>query len=95
MFLLNISYSTTPAQVEPHIKGHSEWVVRHLNEGVILFAGPKKSGLGGIIAVGNISKEQLLNILAQDPYVQADVCDVQISDFTCKLAQPALQSLLD
>ena len=50
MFLLTVSYIKPPAQVEPEIKAHGEWISRYLDEGIFLFAGPKKSGLGGVIA---------------------------------------------
>ncbi|BBB61892.1 hypothetical protein UNDKW_3619 [Undibacterium sp. KW1] len=93
MFILNASYSKNPGEVEPHIKAHGEWVSRYLKEGIFLFAGPKKSGLGGIIAVQSISKERLLQILAEDSYVQADVADYQIIDFDCKATQSTLEAL--
>ncbi|MFZ6746679.1 YciI family protein [Undibacterium sp. JH2W] len=93
MYLLNVSYSKNPAQVEAHIKSHGEWVGRYLKEGVFLFAGPKKSGLGGVIAVQSMEKEQLLQILAEDSYVQADVADYQILDFDCKATQAKLEAL--
>lgn len=93
MFILNVSYSKNPSEVEPHIKSHGVWVGRYLKEGVFLFAGPKKSGLGGVIAVQSMPKEKLLQILAEDSYVQADVADYQIIDFDCKAAQATLEAL--
>ena len=58
---------------------------------MFLFAGPKKSGLGGVIAVKGIEKEKLMEILSEDSYVQADVAEYQIIDFDCKIAQSALE----
>jgi uncharacterized protein YciI len=57
MFLLNVSYIKAPSLVEPHIKAHSDWVAKHLAEGLFLFAGPKKSGLGGVIGVVSMGKD--------------------------------------
>jgi len=93
MYVLNISYTKSPAEVEPEVKAHGEWVSRYLKEGVFLFAGPKTSGLGGIIAVKGIDKKRLTEILAEDSYVRADVAEYQIVDFNCKVTQPALESL--
>ncbi|MFZ6735677.1 YciI family protein [Undibacterium sp. Ji42W] len=93
MFILNVSYSKNPVEVEPHIKAHGEWVGRYLKEGVFLFAGPKKSGLGGVIAVQSIAKDRLTQILAEDSYVQADVADYQVVDFDCKATQSTLEAL--
>lgn len=93
MILLNVSYIKTPAQVEPHIKAHGEWVAKYLAEGLFLFAGPKKSGLGGVIGVISTEKENLLRVLAEDSYVRADVAEYQILDFDCKVTAPSFETL--
>ena len=93
MYLLNVSYVQVPAKVEPHIPSHGAWVKRHLDDGTFLFAGPKKSGLGGIILVKSIPKPELQKLLTEDSYVQADVADYQIVDFDCKLAAGGLDVL--
>ena len=93
MYLLNVSYSQPPAKVEPHIPSHGAWVKHHLEAGTFLFAGPKKSGLGGVILVKSIPRSELQKLLAEDSYVQAEVVDYQIVDFDCKLAAPGLHIL--
>lgn len=93
MFMLNVSYSKSPDEVTPHIKPHGEWVAKYFKEGIFLFAGPKKSGLGGVIGVKAIEKKRLLEVLAEDPYVKADVADVEIVDFDCKAAGDAIAAL--
>ncbi len=93
MFLLNISYTKAPEEVAPLIAAHGDWVRHYLREGVFLFAGPKKSGLGGVIGVKGIDKHHLLKILAEDSYVKADAVEYQIVDFDCKTTQADLESL--
>ena len=93
MFLLNISYIKPPAEVEPHVKAHGAWVARYLNDGIFLFAGPKKSGLGGVIATRTIDKAHLSRILTEDSYVEADVAEYQVIDFDCKATQASLEAL--
>ena len=93
MYLLNLSYSKSPADVEPHQKAHTDWVKKYIADGTFLFAGAKRSGLGGILAVKSIEKQQLREILARDSYVSADVGDYQIIDVDIKLAQAAFEVL--
>ena len=93
MYLLHVSYSQSPGKVEPHASGHSAWVRQHLDEGTFLFAGPKKSGLGGVILVKSIPRKELQALLSEDSYVQAEVADYQILDFDCKLTGPNLRAL--
>ncbi|HEY6925862.1 MAG TPA: YciI family protein [Steroidobacteraceae bacterium] len=94
MYLLVVSYSQAPAKVEPHIPPHGTWVKQYIESGTFLFAGPKKSGLGGVILVKSMPKSELQKLLAEDSYVKADVVDYQIVDFDCKLAAPELSKLL-
>jgi uncharacterized protein YciI len=93
MYLLNLSYIKSPAVVEPENKAHLEWVKKYLADGTFLFAGAKKSGLGGILAVKSIDKPALMAILAQDSYVIADVGEYQVIEVDIKLAQPAYEAL--
>jgi uncharacterized protein YciI len=95
MYLLTVTYSQPAASVEPHVASHGAWVKRHLEAGTFLFAGPKKSGLGGVILAKAMPKPRLQQLLADDSYVQADVVDYQIVDFDCKLAVPELAALLN
>jgi len=93
MFLLNLSYTKAPSVVEPENKAHGEWVRKYIADGTFVFAGAKKSGLGGILAVKSIDKSALLQILAEDSYVIADVGEYQIIDVDIKLAQAAFEVL--
>jgi len=93
MYLLNVSYSQSPQKVEPHASGHSAWVKQHLEKGIFLFAGPKKSGLGGVILVKSIPRKELQTLLSEDSYVQAEVADYEVLDFDCKIIGPSLKGL--
>ena len=93
MLLLIVSYIRPPAQVEPHIPSHGAWVAHHLKEGNFLFAGPKKSGLGGVIGAKNLDKPALLRILAEDLYVKADVAEYQIVDVDFKATADGFEAL--
>lgn len=94
MYMLHVSFTRTPTDVEPYAEAHRQWVAKAMREGSILFAGVKKSGLGGIIAVKSMDKSDLLKLLSEDSYVQADVADYQIVDFDCKAAQQNIESLV-
>jgi hypothetical protein len=86
IFTLHRGKDPPPPESSLIFSSHSVWVKRHLEAGTFLFAGPKKSGLGGVILVKSIPKRELLILLAENSYVQADVVDYQIVEFDCKLA---------
>ncbi len=93
MYLLNVSYSQSPQEVEPHASSHSAWVREHLDKGTFLFAGPKKSGLGGVILVRSIPRNELQALLSEDSYMRAEVAEYQVLDFDCKAVGPSLRAL--
>ena len=95
MFLLNISYKVQPSAVEPHAQTHGAWVKKHIDSGAFLFAGPKKSGLGGIIVTRTLERKQLQELVAQDSFVQADVADYEIVEFVSKIAASGVAGMLD
>jgi uncharacterized protein YciI len=45
MFLLIVGYTQSPEQVTVHAPAHAEWIKQYIEEGIFLFAGPKKSKL--------------------------------------------------
>lgn len=93
MYLLIVSYTKHPEEVAPHAPSHSAWVKQYTDAGTFLFAGPKKSKLGGVILVQSIDKNTLMRIIAEDSFVKADVAEYQIIDFDCRIATQALESL--
>lgn len=93
MYLLIVNYTTQPENVAPHAETHSVWVKKYIDNGIFLFAGPKKSKLGGAILVKSIDKSTLMNILQEDSYVQNDIAEYQVIDFHCKLYSKELQIL--
>jgi uncharacterized protein YciI len=84
MFLLIISYTKSPEEVALHTTTHLTWVKQYIDAGTFVFAGPKKSKLGGAILVKSIDKNTLKAIIAEDSFVKADVAEYQIIDFDCK-----------
>ena len=93
MYLLNLGFTKSPDQVASQNPAHGAWVKKYLASGTFLFAGAKKNGLGGILAVKSMAESELNAILAEDSYVIADVGDYQIIDVDIKLALSEYESL--
>ena len=95
MYLLNLSHSQHPDIVAPHVASHGAWVKQHIDNGNFLLAGPKRNRLGGVALARSMARADLLALIAQDSYVQADVAQYEIVDFACKLAADGLSALLE
>jgi uncharacterized protein YciI len=95
MYLLDVSYKTHPNAVEPHAQTHGAWIKKHIERGDFLIAGPKASGLGGVILARAMDKAQVLEIIQGDSYVQADVAEYSIIAFTSKIAAKEVAALIE
>ena len=95
MHILIVDYIKPAESVEPHIPPHGAWVKKYIDQGIFLFAGPKKSKLGGVILAKSIDRKQLLAIIAEDPYVSQDVAEYRIVDFDAKITIAELDYLKD
>ena len=95
MYIVTVSFSKSPEEVQPHFKKHCEWLNEHVKNGTFVASGPKKSHLGGAFLVRSMDKQQLQKILEKDSYFQADVADYHIVDMDFKLAAPGFEKLLD
>ncbi|GGC98044.1 YciI family protein [Undibacterium terreum] len=93
MYLLDLSYIKEKQQVEPENKAHLDWVKKYLADGSFLFAGAKRNGQGGILAVKSMEMQALTKILSEDSYVIANVGEYQITEVDIKLAQPTYEAL--
>jgi uncharacterized protein YciI len=85
MYLLNLSFTKSPEQIQPENPAHGAWVKKYLADGTFLFAGAKKNGQGGIIAVKSIAESAINAILAEDSYVVADVVAIRSLTSTSSL----------
>ena len=94
MYLLVVNYTQPTEEASKHTETHTVWVKKYIEQGVFLFAGPKKSKSGGAILVKSMDKSLLKKILAEDSFVQADVAEYQIIDFDIKLVAENFKSLI-
>lgn len=95
MFLLIVSYIKPIEEVMKHAVTHKAWVNKYVEEGLFLFAGPKKNKQGGAILAKSIDKSRLNEILEEDSFVKEGVAEYQVIDFDCRISTPDLVLLKD
>ena len=81
MLIVTSTYIKDMTRVEPHRKAHEEWVMKYIDKGKFLFAGPKKDKPGGVIVAKSIDEELLPVILSEDSHLQTGVVEIQIVAF--------------
>jgi len=95
MFLLEITFIKSKAEVEPYLEAHAAWGEQRFIAGDFLMAGAKWDEKGGVVITKGMSEEQLSSLLADDPFVQASVANYRITGFNCRFAQPELSVLME
>lgn len=90
MFVVLLNYVQPLAQVEQHLAGHREFLDRHFATGRFVASGAQVPRIGGVILIRGTSRQQLDEILAQDPFYQERVAQYQVIEFNpTKLAADA------
>ena len=85
----------TADEVEALLPGHKDFIMRGIKDGRVLFAGPKKSGGGGFIAVRAETKAALEDYISTDPWFQRGIQRYEITEFTPLDYQECLKTWIE
>ncbi|MCF9046562.1 YciI family protein [Acinetobacter nectaris] len=68
MFIVNLKYTKPLDEVDNYLEGHIAWLLQHFEQEDFIAAGRKVPRTGGVILVKSMAKEQIEDILKQDPF---------------------------
>ena len=71
--VLTSTYLQPPDVVEQTRPAHLEFIEGEFAAGRLLLAGRQESGAGGVLVTGDISAEDVQDVVDRDPYTQAGV----------------------
>ena len=95
MFIIDISYVRPIAEIEAQTAAHRAFLDIHMASGLLLLAGPKVPRNGGfLIARGGQTKEEVMAIFAEDPFVALGLADYTFTEFAPGKVHPALVDLI-
>ena len=81
MFIIALTYTAPLEQVEQHLAAHRQFLDKHYQSGAFLFSGRKEPRTGGVIVMQADSREQVAQIIAEDPFHQAGLAQYSITEF--------------
>jgi len=94
--LVAISKYTKPlAQVDVYRSAHHEYLKPLFASGKLLVAGRQTSNVGGVIIAKTRSKKEFEDILANDPFVKAQVTEYKIFEFTPSFYDDAISEMFE
>lgn len=71
-------YLSAREEIATHINEHKNWLVRGINEGKIIFAGPLSKGNGGYILFHDDSEDSVNAFLKEDPFIKYNLVSVDL-----------------
>ena len=93
MFIVILTYKVAIEEVEKHLEAHVEYLKKQYEAGNFIASGRKVPRTGGVILSKTDSKEELENVLSQDPFNINDVADYEIIEFVPTMTSKELEFL--
>ncbi|VVE88618.1 YciI family protein [Pandoraea bronchicola] len=94
MFVVLLHYVQPLDVVEAHIPEHREFLDRHYAAGHFVASGPQVPRTGGVILAGNLSRQALDAVLAEDPFLRERVAQYQVIEFHPTKFAPGAEAIL-
>jgi len=94
VFIVSLTYKTELFEVDKHIDAHIDYLEKYYASGKFVVSGRKIPRTGGIILVNAKNKDELNQILADDPFYQADVANYEITEFLPTMAAEEFETLI-
>lgn len=76
MFFVSLTYIKPLDVIDSHLKAHRDFLLRNYAAGAFLLSGRKELRTGGVILANSASREELEQILAEDPFRQLGLAQV-------------------
>jgi uncharacterized protein YciI len=95
MFIVSLTYICDLQEVDKYLSAHQLYLDSQYAAGRILASGRKEPRDGGIILADNVTREDLDNILTQDPFYQHGVARYDVTEFIPRKTSASLTCLLN
>lgn len=81
MYLVSITYKVKLSEIDKYLSEHIKFIEKFYDQGIFFASGPKVPRTGGIILAEANSKEILLSILSEDPFLVKNLAVYEITEF--------------
>ena len=82
MYIIILTYQKDLSEVEKYLEAHRAYLDKHYGSGHFVASGAQVPRKGGVILCKAGSKEEILDIIAQDPFHEHRIAAYQIIEFT-------------
>ncbi|RIX40482.1 MAG: hypothetical protein D3M94_21650 [Rhodocyclales bacterium GT-UBC] len=87
LFAIQLRYERPAEAIKQQLEAHKNWLIRYIQTGKILFAGPLPQNDGGFLLAHGAAESEIENMIAEDPFVAH-----QLVSFTILGCEPAIRA---
>lgn len=94
MYIVLLTYVQPLSAVEAHLQEHRAFLDRHYAAGHFVASGARVPRTGGVILARGLTRPELDQVLAEDPFHRAQVARYEVIEFAPSKAAPGFEGLL-
>jgi uncharacterized protein YciI len=95
MFVIELEYTADLSEIDAHMAAHVVFLKKYYKAGHFLVSGRKIPRDGGIILAVGTSREQIEEIVKQDPFHQHGLAKFRVVEFRASQRAPNIDALID
>ena len=95
MFIINLNYIVPLEELDAHMTAHVKFLQKYYKKNVFVASGRKVPRTGGIILALAKSKEEVEEIISEDPFYKLKLAEFTITEFLTSQYHTGLKDLLD
>lgn len=93
MFIVLLTYKKSLAEVDKHIQAHIAYLEKYYAQGKFIASGRKVPRTGGVILANTATRNELTQILDEDPFHYADIARYEVIEFVPTMAADGFEKL--
>lgn len=95
MFVIELEYTAALSEIDAHMAAHVVFLKKYYAAGNFLVSGRKVPRDGGIILAVGESRQQIEEIIEEDPFRQHGLANFRIIEFRASQRAVSVDALLD
>lgn len=88
MFVIELVYKADLAEIDAHMNAHVAFLNKHYGAGTFVMSGRKVPRDGGIILAAGTDRDQIEQIMREDPFVAQGLAEIRIVQFRASQRAP-------
>ena len=95
MYIVSLTYKASLEAIDKELNNHIDYLKKQYAAGNFLASGRKIPRNGGVILAKAQSREELDEILKQDPFIENNLADYEVIEFVPSMTSKELSYLLE